>query len=570
MGKYIIDTYQVTLLSEARFGPTDAGAQIHVIDLLPNSFDDGTGKRRPYIPAESLHGRWRSTLDRILGHTEATWKTAAETSDLFGNADLKQRGRLRFSHAYLLDPEPRLALYRRIKLDPLLGTAADTGLFDELMLCEGAKFVFTRILRAADLDDTEICEQLALLDLVDQAFAKRLVTIGAGSALGRGQANVERLHRVEMAASPARPAVQAWKPPQDLRQFVPAAATGGLAEVPPFDGRDDEPSVLAVRLTNLGQLWTGRELVTGTTLFGALAAIALELDGSSPRVRINSAPPLVAPDPSISLTRALQATPGGLFARLYAAWKSGTFRIAPLLPVPRGQRIPEGDPVVAYNTLAQTAYSQGNGYRYYDGQIIHQKAPISRDTGTVHSGYHVDVETCPLQQLFGFVLLKNSEARALFVDLLPWLAVADLGHSKHTVCDVAFPAHVAAKGNAPGLAGQPHLLTRRIDGYLTPEQNAPLQYMTLRWTGCFPCSSQGALASKPGGPSHFQVASGWAIPQRIQGAETEYDGNCVAVSGVPAHGQPGAVGDARSALLHGLGALPEWRALGYGQVVFLG
>lgn len=592
MGQYIFDLLKITARSEIRASASDVASSTHVLDMVPQGFQWGQN-RLPYIPAEQLHGIHRNGLDRIYGHSEVSWQTAEATKHLFGYMDKngQRRGRLRFSHALPLkmDRDVPVSLYTRNKIHPLLGTVKSEALIDELFIQEGYEWLFIRLLRAPDLADGEIQQHLHRLDLVQKGFRNRFLTFGAGKACGHGIADIELLTRIRLGSDGrilSDGDDQALNPEEKLPQWVPAffhirpeRQERSLVDIPDLQGQPNVPSLCLLELTNLGQLTSGRELIPGTQIFGALAALALELDNTVPLVRVQSQEPTLVDIDHLfgQKTGVVRAQQNGYFTRLYRAWKESQFRISPFIPKPEEYR--EGlNPLLYYNTCAQRAYQNARGY-YYDNQMMHIHHRKNRDTGTAAEGsMRTTVEIKPCQSFVGFIRMGNEDVRRLFTSLMRLFPAADLGLCKHSLVRMNCLAYGPLAPQSP--TGNPHLITPALDEYVTHVPSQEEKCMLRYWTGLFPCSSSKPVLGRRIRDcqgmnrviSEYDIREGWAVP--IEAAQEDSDRparqgkNCFAVRGTPCHENINPP-DPLQALLNGIGALPEWRCLGFGQVVYL-
>ncbi len=175
-------------------GELVTAAPLHIGSGFDSPCEDGADGRctepcvdrdgLPYIPGSSLRGllcallaHWPDAHRRICGRARAKRRAdrPEETQDL-GNAGALRIGDARLLPASVGEP----VLERRVRIDPITGTAADRLLFATRLVPAGARFRCRLELDRVDDDDLQCL--LGALRGLDQAPG-----IGAGRALRQGR-----------------------------------------------------------------------------------------------------------------------------------------------------------------------------------------------------------------------------------------------------------------------------------------------------------------------------------------------------------------------------------------------
>jgi hypothetical protein len=579
MGKYVIDTYKITATSEIRVGASDHMAKLHVLDLIPNTFVYNN-IRVPYLTASGLHGVWKAALRKISENSNHSFGKII--NELMGYIDRNgsSRGRLRFGHAFPGKASLKNVNYRiwaRNKLDDYLQTSQDKNLNDELTVPEGYIWFFSRMLRCPDKNDNSIEEYLNYLELIDRAFNKNLMTIGSGRAPGKGHIRVERVERRQYAIEEGRIKESIREPIKDSDYDNGFSLFGRQSSNNTTAGNNGE-TICFYRITNLGELETRRELIQGSTIWGGLCALAIEMSGTYNDIRVRTQMNnKIVVDTHNCYNQGSYVTkpePDSLIYKLREAWAKSKFKISPFIP--SSEETGEGEcPVAWYNRCAQKVYTEDAfGYRYYKNQTLHMH-------NNIESGqfYHSD-EIKPASSFIGFFCFQDSHTKAIFESLLEYLFLADIGKSKHTLLKIEPIAEKAysAIDFAPPTNTKPHLISRQYNSYTESLKRNNAFNMKQQWTGPFPTSVQNVtrfICNTDGGRVNYRasrgnvVQNGWACPPAGEPRGIYF------MDGIPCHNEeiqeirlPADI-TLKDAFLHGIGELAEWKAIGFGQIVFI-
>lgn len=143
---------------------------------------------KPFIPASSIKGVLRHHVNRIANILDLKDKEKYITY-LFGadeSKSIKEKGYLKFDDIILNNYNSKV--YHRIAIDPLTGGTKDGALLSEEVV-EGAFTTTIYLLKKNEL--TNVALGLLLFSLRDLSLQK--VTVGSGSAIGRGLLQIETL-----------------------------------------------------------------------------------------------------------------------------------------------------------------------------------------------------------------------------------------------------------------------------------------------------------------------------------------------------------------------------------------
>ena|GEM_PF-4540836 len=579
MGKYIIDTYKVIATSEIRVGASDHMAQIHVLDLIPNTFVYNN-VRVPYLTASGLHGVWKAALQKINKNSNLSFGNLIDELTGYIRKDGSSRGRLRFGHAFPGKASLGNINYRiwtKNKLDDYLQTSQDKSLNDELTVPEGYVWFFSRMLRCPDKSDKTAEEYLSCLELVDRAFNRNLMTIGAGKAQGKGHIRVERVERREYV-------IEGGGIKESIKESIKDSDYDdrfSLFGAQPSDnttGNNSGETICFYRITNLGELETRRELIQGSMIWGGLCALAIELSGvyNDIRVKTQMNDKIVVDTHNCypQDSNVTKAGPDSLIYKLREAWARNKFKISPFIP--SSEEIGEGEcPATWYNRCARKVYTEDAfGYRYYKNQTLHLHNNLEND-----SFYHSD-EIKPMSSFIGFFCFQDTHTKVLFESLLKHLFLADIGKSKHTLLKIEPIAEKAYDtiNFTPPTNTKPHLISRQYQAYAASLERDKEYNMKHRWTGPFPTAAEQIarfVCNTGRDPATYTrsgvniAQNGWACPPAGEPKGIYF------MDGIPCHNEgiqqitlPASI-TSKEALLHGVGELSEWKAIGFGQIVFI-